>query len=442
MISTISLPMSITAKPRLHRDWIDPHAYGIVKALQKQQHTTFLVGGCVRDLLLGFSPKDFDIATTAQPDEVRRFIHRAYVIGRRFRLVLVRRGEHQYEVATFRRELRVDEELDEHLSAENMFGTPEEDARRRDFTINSLFYDPIDDVLVDFEGGLADLEAGWIRMIGPPDLRLIEDPIRILRALRLAHKIQFQLDPELRAAIKIHGSHLKQSALPRRREELLKWLRLENPVGIFLEALDLGILEHILPSLCPVFENEEKANYFLTLVHQSVESMYLQDEPILLFGAFMWAFARAELGWEADKVVGPDDLTDHPVAARLMKDELGLFRTEQTIVSRAMSLMSVFSRRSEFERKAARRKMAVFNDEAGSLALVLARWDCLMSGSDDLFWSQAEREAAALRPREDSSGYKRSRLRSRPRRPAKSVQEASQSIGGPSTVQVRPGDQY
>src|ERR1035437_4250249 len=145
--------MNVTPKPHLHQDWVDPHAVGIIRALQKKGFITYLVGGCVRDLLIGIHPKDFDIATTAKPDEVKRTIHRAYVIGKRFRLVLVRRDELQFEVATFRHELREDESRIDLPAGDNIFGTAEEDAQRRDFTINGLFYDPIGDQLIDFAEG-------------------------------------------------------------------------------------------------------------------------------------------------------------------------------------------------------------------------------------------------------------------------------------------------
>src|ERR1700722_9571945 len=188
--------MNVTDKPQLHQDWIDPHAYGIVKALQRAGYTTYLVGGCVRDLLLNVAPKDFDIATSALPEEVRKVIYRSYVIGKRFRLVLVRREEQQFEVATFRREVRPDEMGEETPASfgDNVFGTPEEDAQRRDFTINGLFYDPVANQLIDFAEGLPDLENFVVRMIGDPAKRLLEDPIRIMRALRLKHMIGFVLD--------------------------------------------------------------------------------------------------------------------------------------------------------------------------------------------------------------------------------------------------------
>src|SRR5262249_29235348 len=139
--------------------------------------TTFLVGGCVRDLLLGKHPKDYDIATNARPQDVRRMIHNSFIIGKRFRLVLVKRGDVQYEVATFRRDLRPDENVEELPGgADNIFGTPEEDARRRDFTVNGLFYDPVQHKLFDYVEAAADLEHGVVRMIGDPDVRLAEDP--------------------------------------------------------------------------------------------------------------------------------------------------------------------------------------------------------------------------------------------------------------------------
>ena len=155
--------MSDRQKPQLNQKWINHHAFGIVKALQSQGHETYLVGGCVRDLLLGIQPKDFDIVTDAKPNEVRKIIRNAYVIGKRFRLVLVKRNEHQFEVATFRRNIREDEDPADLPSGDNIFGSPKEDANRRDFTINAMFYDPVNEKLIDFSQGLTDLDDGIIR---------------------------------------------------------------------------------------------------------------------------------------------------------------------------------------------------------------------------------------------------------------------------------------
>ena len=170
--------MEIKQKPTLHASWIDPDAKEIVRLLQREGFTTYLVGGCVRDLLVGIHPKDFDIATSAEPNQIKRKIRGAYVIGRRFRLVLVKRGLQQYEVATFRRSMSEEdiealaattEEDPEQtpspaVSGDNYFGTPEQDALRRDFTINALFYDPVKNELIDYANGLADIERRLLRM--------------------------------------------------------------------------------------------------------------------------------------------------------------------------------------------------------------------------------------------------------------------------------------
>ena len=251
--------MEVTHEPHLHQDWIDPHAFGIVKALQKAGHQTYLVGGCVRDLLLNLHPKDFDIATMAHPPQVRRLIYNSYVIGKRFRLVLVKREDLQFEVATFRREVNPEEFPEGAPPGDNVFGSPDEDAKRRDFTINGLFYDPVAAKLIDYVNGMTDIQSRVLRMIGDPEVRLREDPIRILRALRFSHKIGFSISPELRDAIQRHANSLELSVLPRKREEILKILRLKNPDLVFLEAFDLGVLKFVLPTLHSFLETPQNA---------------------------------------------------------------------------------------------------------------------------------------------------------------------------------------
>ncbi|MGZ3724657.1 MAG: polynucleotide adenylyltransferase PcnB, partial [Pseudobdellovibrio sp.] len=204
--------------------YIDSHAIQILKRLKDAKFQAYLVGGGVRDLLVDLKPKDFDIATNALPQEVKRKVPNSFIIGRRFKLVHARRGELIYEIATFRRaatheELETTEEDDRRLVEENFFGNIEEDSFRRDFTINSLYYDPIDHVIVDHCNGIQDIHLHVLRMIGSPEARLIEDPIRILRAIRLSQKLNFSLETNLREQIRIHKAELKKSALPRRREE-------------------------------------------------------------------------------------------------------------------------------------------------------------------------------------------------------------------------------
>ncbi len=401
--------MNVTEKPHLHQDWIDPHAVGIVRALQKKGHETYLVGGCVRDLLLGIHPKDFDIATTARPEQVKSAIHRSYIIGKRFRLVLVRREETQFEVATFRREIREDEKSEEAPAGDNLFGTVEEDARRRDFTINGLFYDPINDRLIDFAEGLPDLEHRWVRMIGDPTVRLAEDPIRIMRALRLKHMIGFMLEPELRRAMQEHASTLPLTALPRRREEILKWLRLKNPDLAFHEAHDLGILKHITPTLDEAL-NGDGADIFYTYLRQIPSSESLG--PGELFGLLVLAFARAFLQKDPEGGSHSRAIFEAEKVQAWMHDELGMFKHEQTLTVKALHVEPLLARRKEFQKKGERRQRALLTNEAFPLALRFAMHDYFLGGEDLLYWQ--ERYALLREQTPIASGP---RKRRRPRRP-------------------------
>ena len=263
--------------PFLHPEHCDTNAVGIISALQKQGFTAYLVGGCVRDLLLGIEPKDFDIATNARPQQIKRCIKNAYIIGRRFRLVVVRHENYQFEVSTFRRTLPTHEQTDyKGMVLDNAFGKPEQDAKRRDFTINGLFYDPVEHKVIDYVGGEKDLQRGLVRTIGPAEDRVVEDPVRILRAIRLAHKIGFAIDTSLKQAIQKHAATLGPGFLPRTREEVLKFLRLQEPRLAFLRSFDLGVLPYLSQALHKLFLNTEQRQQFLhdldALSHQDLQS--------------------------------------------------------------------------------------------------------------------------------------------------------------------------
>lgn len=192
----------------LKRHQIDSAALDVTDALQEAGYQGLLVGGCVRDLLVGQNPKDFDVATDATPEEVRDLFRRARLIGRRFRIVHVRVGREVFEVSTFRRSAPADDapadESDEQvdrvhdaagiLLRDNVFGTLEEDAFRRDFTVNALYFDPSTEEVIDFVDGLQDLEDRTLRLIGVPKVRLTEDPVRLLRAIRFQAKLHFELE--------------------------------------------------------------------------------------------------------------------------------------------------------------------------------------------------------------------------------------------------------
>ncbi len=390
--------MEIKPRPKLHRDWIHPEAFKITQALQKTGYLTYLVGGCVRDLLSGVPPKDFDITTSANPREVKRALHNAFIIGRRFKLVLAKRGEDQFEIATFRRELQPGEIVqDDHPEGDNIFGTPEQDAVRRDFTINALFYDPIKDELIDYVNGRRDIESQTIRMIGNPDVRLVEDPIRILRAIRLSHKLDFVLAPELRKAILTHAHELKKSVLPRRREEILKILRIDNPTLPLLELYDLGVLKHISPTIDKLYSNTEAMkdfNFYLRKIHSFVID---RENPMELYGYFCLAYFRAFINNNPDYKMSPDDLIKNENLKSLLRDELGMYNVEQSITIKALELERRLQRIDKFMQKKGEQKIQFLQNDAFPLALMLAKADYTLSPDKIMFWEKALRDLA---PRE------------------------------------------
>ncbi len=239
-------------RPLLDTKQLDPHAVSAVRRLQRHGHAAYLVGGCVRDLLLGFHPKDFDVSTDARPEEVKALFRNSRVIGRRFRLVhLYYRGGKVIEVSTFRAQAEANNggEDDLLIRRDNVFGTEEEDALRRDFTINGLFYDVAKGRIIDHVGGLQDVEQRLLRMIGDPDIRLREDPVRILRAVRFVAKAGLSVDPELETGILQHREDLRRTAPARLLEELLKLLRSGYAARTLQLMEQWGILEVLLPEL-------------------------------------------------------------------------------------------------------------------------------------------------------------------------------------------------
>ena len=213
------------------------------------------MGGSVRDLLLGRRPKDFDIGTDAHPQQVRRLFRNCRLIGRRFRLAHILFAEGKIiEVATFRRRpLELDPNAPEILmTSDNTFGTAREDALRRDFTINGLFYDISDFSVIDYVGGLDDLEAGLIRTIGDAEVRFREDPVRMMRAVEFASRLGFAITPDAYEAILRHRKEIVKSAAPRVTEELSQSLKGGHALPTFLLMREVGLLDVLLPELAEV----------------------------------------------------------------------------------------------------------------------------------------------------------------------------------------------
>lgn len=268
MVEPLILPRS---EHTLSRKDIDDDALKVLHRLHGEGFIAYLVGGSVRDLLLGRQPKDFDIGTSAHPYQVKRLFRNCWIIGRRFRLAHVKFGTKTIEVATFRRQVPVGSVAPaEPLSPEqdvagtdpsdvlpearpierdNEFGTPEEDAFRRDFTVNALFYDIGTHAIIDYTGGLDDLRARVLRCIGDPDVRFVEDPVRMLRALVLAARLGFRVDAESLEAIERKAPLIAQAAPARLLEEYYKILRSGSARECFDELADRGLLEQISPEL-------------------------------------------------------------------------------------------------------------------------------------------------------------------------------------------------
>lgn len=376
--------VKVTQKPSLHASWIDPDAIDVVRRLQSKGHQTYLVGGCVRDLLCNLHPKDYDIATTALPNEVRKHVYGSYVIGKRFRLVLVKRGDQQFEVATFRRASRpedfaeTEDSQEAPPSGDNFFGTPEEDALRRDFTINALFYDPIKAELIDYSEGLADIEKRILRMIGDPSTRIQEDPIRSLRALRLAHKLKFRIEENLRSAILENAAIVATSVLPRRREEYLKFLRLPDPAVAFLELWDLGLLQHCLPSLTPIFSDPERLEVFLHYLRNLPDFCGNSNSPLEVYLPFILGY-RAALG---------DELPEGAKEEAFLRNELGMFKGELAEAESTLHLKGRLKDVELFRRRGHRRQRAFLTHPNLRLALKICQFDNELSATEMMFWVQ------------------------------------------------------
>ncbi len=340
-----------TVKPKLHPDWINPHALKVVKKLQSKGFLCYLVGGCVRDLMVGINPKDFDIVSSARPRQIKKSIPNAYIIGKRFRLVLARRGDLQLEIATFRRNKTAEDLLDisenePEITGDNYFGEPEEDAQRRDFTINALFYDPFKNEVIDFLTGKEDLKYKNIKIIGEAKTRILEDPIRIFRAIRLAHKLSFTIDPDLQKVIHTNSDCILESILPRRREEFIKFLKLKNPSAAFLQAKDLGILKHIAPTLDKALDNEE----FVLRLREKPESLNHQSTA-QLFSFLIWAYYRSEINSDPYKAHSGKELLANEDLMQLMKIELGMFNYEQAMACKAFSMQANFENFTQLNKK-------------------------------------------------------------------------------------------
>lgn len=230
----------------------------IVQTLVDAGHTALFAGGCVRDMILGLEPKDIDIATSATPDQVELLFKRTIPVGKQFGVIVVLLDGFEFEVASFRNDGNY---TDGRRPDGITFSTPEEDAKRRDLTINGMFFNPLNDEIIDFVGGREDLEKGIIRFIGNPQERIDEDRLRILRAIRFTAKFNFTFDQKTSNAIYNNAERIKDVSAERIKDELDKILKLDNPsVGILLLG-GYRILDYILPEVKALWGCNQSPRY-------------------------------------------------------------------------------------------------------------------------------------------------------------------------------------
>ena len=290
----------------ISRKYISKHALKVLYQLHDAGFKAYLVGGCVRDLLLGREPKDFDVVTNAKPEQVRALFRSALIIGRRFRLVHVRFYGEIIEVATFRGAAFVTEGIpqqNEHgmLVHDNEYGRIEDDAIRRDFTINALYYNIADFSVVDYMGGIQDLNAGLLRMIGEPLARFREDPVRILRVIRFAAKLGFHIEKETAAAIPASAPLLTHVSSARLFDEITKLFFSGNALKTFHLLKDQDLLRYLLPHTTLALEHPERHQeiaLFIDTMLEQTDARILADKgvnPAFLYAAMLWYPCQLEV---------------------------------------------------------------------------------------------------------------------------------------------------
>ncbi len=283
--SPIEEPVSPRILPRsqhpISRRNIDPDALRILYRLQNHGYSAYLVGGCVRDLLLGKTPKDFDIATSAHPGEIRELFRNSRLIGRRFRLAHVFFPGGKYiEVSTFRRRSEFEDSDPENgLHSENTFGTPAEDASRRDITINGIFYNIADFSLVDYVGGLEDLDKGVIRCIGDPEEKFVQDPVRMIRVIRHAARNGFTIEDRTYRCLLAHVESIRFCSPSRVRDEFLRELREGSAKESMSLMIQTGMLFALFPSFLRPLQNEKEREDFL-LFSAALDGLRHSEPPL------------------------------------------------------------------------------------------------------------------------------------------------------------------
>ena len=417
-----AVPASVhgIAPERIHRN-----VRQILERLGEAGFEAYLVGGGVRDLLLGRTPKDFDVATSAHPEEVRALFPRSRLIGRRFRLAHVRSGREVYEVATFRanHDAATSAGSEGMLLHDNVYGTREEDALRRDFTVNALYFDARDGTILDFTGGMADLAAGVIRCIGEPAVRYREDPVRILRAVRFAAKLGFRIEASSETPIGPLAPLLEGVPAARLFEEILKLFH-GGHARESLRRLDRhGLLARLCPATAASAERDPRVRALLERAFENTDLRLAEDRPVspgFLVAALLWGPVRER----ADRAREEGRVRSRGEALAAAADEAIAAQAKRTSMPRRFTAMAreIWTMQPRLENRRPRRvettiahprfraayDFLCLRGEAGEPVAERAQW-----------WTAAQQDAAGPGgPDEPVRGRRRGRRSNRRRRAA------------------------
>ena len=404
---------------------VSSNAIRVTSSLQEAGFKAFVVGGAVRDLLLGVKPKDFDIATDATPEQVKRLFRRAFIIGRRFQIVHVMFGQDLLEVTTFRGAGETNAPKDEHgrVLRDNSFGPQHEDAMRRDFTINAMYYDPATQIVLDYHGGIADIRDKILRIIGQPEARYREDPVRMLRVVRFAARLQFTIEPTTRAPIAVMAPLIDNVPAARVFDEMLKLLMSGHALACLQQLRQEGLHHGLLPLLDVVLE-QPIGMKFVTLALESTDDRVKAGKgvsPGFLFASLLWHQVVEK--WTAYRAAGEAAIP----ALHLAADDVLDAQTEQLALQRkiASDMRDIWSMQPRFERRSGKAPYKLLEHvrfragydflllrcESGEIDMELGEWWTAFYDGD-----ASERESLLTSERAAPLGAKRKRA---PRRAAR-----------------------
>ncbi|SOU00098.1 polynucleotide adenylyltransferase [Xanthomonas arboricola pv. fragariae] len=402
---SVTSPFTLRVIPRdqhtISRKDISPNALRVLYRLRESGFGAYLVGGAVRDLLVGGHPKDFDVATSATPEEVKALFRNCRLIGRRFRLAHVVFGREIIEVATFRANIddgSGDRELDNgRLVRDNVYGTIEDDAIRRDFTCNALYYAIEDFSVRDYCGGFEDVQARLMKLIGDPELRYQEDPVRMLRAVRLAAKLNFDIEAGTAEPIPRLAGLLSEAAPARLFEEILKLFLSGHGVASFEGLERYGLLGALFPeSAAALRSNRSGALRAMVLEGlRNTDARVANDEPVspaFLFALLLWpAFCRTLMGLQAQGVQ-PED------AQRRAADRVTLHQLERVALPRRFSLpmQEIWLLQTRFSSRQRKRVFHTLSHPRFRAAfdfLVLRQFASADHAADVEFWREAQKSS-------------------------------------------------